>query len=135
MLSLLWQICDIIRIIFLFANGQILKNKLTIWSHWRRRPIPNFLFSRRSKYSELCSKWNELWSWMQIRLFGSFCFPRRRSPFVLFSPPPLIIWLLKNVSFCSPTHFENRERARVEQASGRTTTRRIWEFTDTCLWE
>ena len=34
MLSLLWQICDIIGLIFGVANGQILKNILTIWSHW-----------------------------------------------------------------------------------------------------
>ena len=33
MLSLLWQICDIIGLIFGVANGQILKNFLTIWSH------------------------------------------------------------------------------------------------------
>ena len=29
----LWQICDIIGLIFIIANGQILKNNLTIWSH------------------------------------------------------------------------------------------------------
>ena len=33
MLSLLWQICDIIGLYFIVANGQILKNNLTIWSH------------------------------------------------------------------------------------------------------
>ena len=33
MLSLLWQICDIIGLIFIFANGQILKNNISIWSH------------------------------------------------------------------------------------------------------
>ena len=33
MLSLLWQLCDIIGLIFFVANGQILKNNLTIWSH------------------------------------------------------------------------------------------------------
>ena len=33
MLSLLWQICYIIGLIFIVANGQILKNILTIWSH------------------------------------------------------------------------------------------------------
>ena len=33
MLSHLWQICDIIGLIFHFPNGQILKNNLTIWSH------------------------------------------------------------------------------------------------------
>ena len=33
MLSLLWEICDIIGLIFIIANGQILKNNITIWSH------------------------------------------------------------------------------------------------------
>ena len=33
-LSQLWQICDIIWLIFSVTNGQILKNNLTIWSHW-----------------------------------------------------------------------------------------------------
>ena len=33
-LSLLWQICDILGLIFIVANGQILKNNLIIWSHW-----------------------------------------------------------------------------------------------------
>ena len=33
MLSILWQICDIFGLNFLFAIGQILKNYLTIWSH------------------------------------------------------------------------------------------------------
>ena len=39
MLSLLWQICDIIGLIFIVTNGQILKNNLTIWSHWS--PLPS----------------------------------------------------------------------------------------------
>ena len=34
MLSILWQICDMIGLIFIDVNGQILKNNLTIWSHW-----------------------------------------------------------------------------------------------------
>ena len=34
MLSLLWQICDNIGLIFIVANGQILKNNPTIWSHY-----------------------------------------------------------------------------------------------------
>ena len=37
MLSLLCQICDIIGLIFIVANGQILKNNLTIWSRWSRK--------------------------------------------------------------------------------------------------
>ena len=34
MLSLLWQICDIIGLILIVAHGQILKNNLTFWSYW-----------------------------------------------------------------------------------------------------
>ena len=34
MMSILLHICDIIGLIFIAANGQILKNNLTIWSHW-----------------------------------------------------------------------------------------------------
>ena len=36
-LSLLWQIWDIVGLIFSVANGQIFKNDLTIWSHWAGR--------------------------------------------------------------------------------------------------
>ena len=32
-LNLLWQICEIVGLIFIFANGQMLKNNLTLWSH------------------------------------------------------------------------------------------------------
>ena len=39
MLRILWLICDIIGLIFIVANGQILKNILTIWSH---RPSQSF---------------------------------------------------------------------------------------------
>ena len=41
MLSLLWQICDIV-LIFIAANGIILKNNLTIWSHWLTPTIFKF---------------------------------------------------------------------------------------------
>ena len=34
MLRLLWQIFDIIGLIFTVANVQILKNNITIWSHY-----------------------------------------------------------------------------------------------------
>ena len=47
MLSQLWQTCYIIFQIFTVANGQILKNNLTIWSHWSgdySRPVPHLLF-------------------------------------------------------------------------------------------
>ena len=33
-ICLLWHICDINGLIFIVANVQILKNNLTIWSHW-----------------------------------------------------------------------------------------------------
>ena len=33
MVSLLWLICYIVGLIFIVANGQILKNNLIIWSH------------------------------------------------------------------------------------------------------
>ena len=42
MLSLLWQICDIIELIFIDANGQILKNNPTIcWQCRTYRPVVN----------------------------------------------------------------------------------------------
>ena len=34
MLNLLWQICDIIGLVFIVANVQKLKNNIAIWSHW-----------------------------------------------------------------------------------------------------
>ena len=34
MLSQLCQICDIIGLICIVANSQVIKNNLTIWSHW-----------------------------------------------------------------------------------------------------
>ena len=33
MLSLLWQICNCVGLIFIVGNGQILKDNLTVWSH------------------------------------------------------------------------------------------------------
>ena len=33
MLSQFWHICDILGLIFIVANGQLLTNNLTIWSH------------------------------------------------------------------------------------------------------
>ena len=36
MLSLLWQISDIIGLIFFVVNGQVLKNNVTIWSHCKK---------------------------------------------------------------------------------------------------
>ena len=54
MLSLLWQICDIIGLIFGVANGQILKNILTIWSHWLEHSL---FYAVRLNAPLLCSKW------------------------------------------------------------------------------
>ena len=34
-LNLLWQMFCINGLIFIVTNGQILKDNLTIWSHWR----------------------------------------------------------------------------------------------------
>ena len=56
MLSLLLQICDIIGLIFSVANGQILKNNLTIWSHWtlsttRSRTSTNYFLIVRTTQS------------------------------------------------------------------------------------
>ena len=34
MLSLLWQLCFILGLIFIVTNGQILQINLTVWSHW-----------------------------------------------------------------------------------------------------
>ena len=39
--SLLWQIFDSIGLIFIAANAQILKNNLTIWSHWKAGTLFN----------------------------------------------------------------------------------------------
>ena len=50
-LSLIWQICDIIGLICILANGQILKNNLTIWSHWFLS-IPH-----RSILKSFCHNW------------------------------------------------------------------------------
>ena len=56
MLSRLLQICDIIGLIFSVANGQILKNNLTIWSHWtlsttRSRTSTNYFLIVRTTQS------------------------------------------------------------------------------------
>ena len=47
MLSLLWQFCDIIGLIFIVENGQILKNNQTIWSH---------CFEVKRNWWDLCAK-------------------------------------------------------------------------------
>ena len=57
MVSILWQICDIIRLNFVVANSQIFKNNLTIWSHWRRW-----------KKDENSRQLSSLWSFKQVRI-------------------------------------------------------------------
>ena len=47
-LSILCQICDIIGLIFSVANGQILKNNLTIWSHWLHASIKLLIANERA---------------------------------------------------------------------------------------
>ena len=57
-LSLLWQNCDIIGLIFIVANGQILKKNLNIWSYCTRQRLMVFQdldHSFRSS-SQTCSK-------------------------------------------------------------------------------
>ena len=55
MLSLLWQICDINGLICIVANSQILKNNLTILSHWPQMTIKIPLEKPRSDESGLTS--------------------------------------------------------------------------------
>ena len=45
MLNLLWQICDIIGLIFIVAHGQILKNNIAIWSHWSKWGLKLYCFT------------------------------------------------------------------------------------------
>ena len=61
MLSLLWQICDIIGLIFGVANGQILKNIPTIWLHWTQM---NWNFDLR-----LLNVWKLIFSRSNIKKF------------------------------------------------------------------
>ena len=53
-LSLLWQLCDIIGLIFIFANGKILNNNLTIWSHWLSLPQCERMWERDKNKERLC---------------------------------------------------------------------------------
>ena len=63
MLSLLWQIYDIIGLIFIVANGQILKNNLTIWSHWSEAKVKVW-----SSYSS-SNSWKTEWPENEIKKF------------------------------------------------------------------
>ena len=45
-LNLFWQICDIVGLFVIVANGQILKNNLTIWSHCRA-PREEIIFKEK----------------------------------------------------------------------------------------
>ena len=42
-----WQICDIIGLIFIVANGQILKNNLVIWLHCDAISVPRVVSTGR----------------------------------------------------------------------------------------
>ena len=53
MLSLFWQICDIIGLIFNVANGQILKYDLTIWSH---RDWPEVIYELPLSTFYICAR-------------------------------------------------------------------------------
>ena len=61
LLSILWQICDIMGLVFFVSNGQILTYNLTIWSHC---PSPSPSPSRPSPYASpptLNKTWKTLW--------------------------------------------------------------------------
>ena len=57
---LLWKICDIIVLIGIVLNSQILKNNLTIWSHWSNNNNNNnnrwiiIHFRREKGFCRLC---------------------------------------------------------------------------------
>ena len=52
MLSILWQIGDIIGLVFIVGNGQISENNLTIWSHCpSNKTFEGFLLTNLSKRS------------------------------------------------------------------------------------
>ena len=52
MQSLLWQICDIVGLIFIIANAQLLKNNPTILSHWL--PCKAEIIFIRTALNQLC---------------------------------------------------------------------------------
>ena len=57
MLSFLWKICDIIVLIGIVLNSQILKNNLTIWSHWSNNNNNRWIiihFRREKGFCRLC---------------------------------------------------------------------------------
>ena len=61
MFTLLWQIWYFIALIFIVVNGQILKNNLTIWSHWAAAGFVKFLkhkfFSKDPSFTEIYVDW------------------------------------------------------------------------------
>ena len=56
MLSLLWQIWYIIGLIFIVANCQILKNNITIWSHWEKLLLMHTAYFFKKTISRLDKK-------------------------------------------------------------------------------
>ena len=66
MLNLLLQISYIFGLIFIVAEGQILKNNLTIWSHWSPLPIGSGLTTsitqQNFSVSESATRWRDNFS-------------------------------------------------------------------------
>ena len=73
MLSLLWQICEIIGLIFIVVNGQILKNNPTIWSHCSGRL--DLSISSKNYFIKYLKMWkisgNRLNTGCLLRYFGN----------------------------------------------------------------
>ena len=68
MMGLLWQIWNILWIIFIVANGQILKNNLTIWSHCFLSEPQSFALLQHSHYFPIFYD-SLLWPFWQIKTF------------------------------------------------------------------
>ena len=95
MLSLFWQICDIIGLIFIVANGLILKNNITIWSHW---PLPTVLLQ------------------FPQRLHRAVHLARRRSVDARVVVVVDVVKTLLGVSFLRPTfHATSRQAVHVSR--------------------
>ena len=105
LLSLLWKIWYIIGLILIVANGQILKNNLTIWSHCscaddaaeadEANAVPNnfwtkfwrsFAFSQKSFFVTAGDR----------RMWASFCSLTSRSSGKYFCAPIITFFTQKN---------------------------------------
>ena len=65
MMDLLWQIWNIVWIIFIVAKGQISKNNLTNWSHWIS--VDSFFFRHRGNQRAII-----IWGSNPVRLVSCF---------------------------------------------------------------